>query len=280
MDTLTLPKTLTARDLDFFHVFGFLRIPGLASESTMRSLAGELDSELREAFGDTMHPVNATSGRDGFFVPVMTGRAPTSLEVVDAFAPLAETLLGRPVLPSYAEASVYFGPTPWHLDSGSLVGSVRFILYLDPLEGPAGALLFLPGSHHPEYRMAYQSLLDSLVVTDESSMVETMDQMPTHVLVSRPGDLLVLDERVWHCSRAVRRRRQWGMTYVTAPRTPREAGLVRRFFKAEFQPASVRGYDGSRFPYYDSEWLRSHGDCMRALDELGATAAAAASARE
>jgi len=271
---------LTARDLDFFHVFGFLRIAELVSESTVHTLAGELDSELGAAFGDTTRPLGATSGRDGFFAPVMTGRAPTSLQLVDTFAPLAETLLGRPVLPSYAEASVYFGPTPWHLDSGSLMDSVRFILYLDPLEGAGGALVFLPGSHHAGYRMAFQSFLDSFVVMDESSVMETITRMPTHAVVSRPGDLIVLDERVWHCSMAAPRRRQWGMTYVAAPRTPREAGLVRRFFKAEFQPASVRGYDGSRFPYYDAEWLGAHADWTRELDELGATAAAAASARD
>jgi hypothetical protein len=95
------------------------------------------------------------------------------------------------------------------------------------------------------------------------------------VVASLPGDLLVIDEHVWHCAAVVPPRRQWGITFVPAPRTPVEVDLVRRFYRFEFQTASSRGYDGARHPYHDPAWLRDRPEWGRALEELGALEAAA-----
>jgi Phytanoyl-CoA dioxygenase (PhyH) len=268
---------LTGADVGYFQAFGFVRLERFFSEATIAALGAEFDAELTAGFGDTSSPTGDEDGRDGFFLPLMTSRTETSVRLVEELAPLARTLLGREVLPSYAEGSVYFGPTPWHLDSSSRLKSIRFTVYLEPLVDDVGAMLFLPGSHHPAYRESAQAYLRTLDEHDEEAMLASLEGVPTYAVPSVPGDLIVLDEHVWHCSGVRPARRQWGMTYVVAPQTEEEIELAGRFYRAEFIPTSDRGYDGAAFPYYDPEWLERHPDAEE-LRRVGAVAAAQASA--
>jgi hypothetical protein len=265
---------LNEADIRYFRTFGFIRLPGLVSESTMAALTDEFDAELSEGFGDTSQPPGSDDGRDGFFLPMMRSRAETSLGLLDELKPLAHLLLGRAVLPSYAEGSVYFGPTPWHLDSSSRLKSIRFTLYLDRLDDDAGAMLFLPGSHHAEYKAAFQAYLDGLTIDDDEALAASLEGLPTHAEPSERGDVIILDEHVWHCSAVRPARRQWGMTYVVAPETEEELDLAGRFYRGEFIPTVDRDYDGRAFPYYDRGWLGQHPEYADDLMRAGAIAAA------
>jgi hypothetical protein len=277
-DTVNPLVEVTSSQLAHFETFGFVRIEGAIDSGTTAALHQELTGEMAAAFDDPTSPAGVTNGRDGFFVPLMTTRTRTSLQLLERAGPVAEGLLGSAALPSYAEASIYFGPTPWHLDNGAPVRSVRFIVYLDELEGDAGALLFLPGSHHPDYKAAFQAYLRMFDVHDHETLVGSLVAMPTVTVPSAVGDLIILDEHVWHCSNVEAARRQWGATYVEAPKTAAKGDLVRRFFGAEFQSSSHRGYDGRRHPYYDEAWLAERPELTRALESAGALAAAEAGA--
>ena len=260
-------------------VFGYVHLPAAIPAALIDGLSCEVDAELQAAFADPHSAPEQADGRGGYFVPTMTERTPTSLDLADELGELVSSILMRPTLASYAEASAFFGATPWHLDSGNSLKSYRAIAYLDPLVDGFGALVFLPGSHFAEYREAFREYERSLKVRDDASFLRALANVPAHVVQSAPGDLIILDEHVWHCSAARVRRRQWGVTYAIATPGVDDVELL-RFFRGEFVDPVARGYDGQRFPYLSETWLERDHSRRDWLERLGVTALVGRSAPE
>src|SRR4030095_10478192 len=116
--------------------------------------------------------------------------------------------------------TLYTGGTPWHRDSDSPIASVGILAYLEPLGAEDGALRVLPGSHHQDFLDA----LRPLGVDGAPALA-----LPAHVVVTEPGDLVLLDEHLFHASFGGGTRRQWRVDFVSAPVSAEAAELTKAY---------------------------------------------------
>jgi hypothetical protein len=227
-------------------------------------LAAEIDRVMHDGL---ISRVSTTEEIDFQYVPMMTAQTPASLSLLDRIEAVAVDLLGGSVLPTRAKGVRYSGNTPWHSDSISPLPSIGFLAYLEPLSGKDGALRVLPGSHHPDFREA----LRKLDVEDTAGST-----IPAYVVTTEPGDLIVLDEHLFHASFGGRTRRQWRVDFVKAPESAAAKDLTRSYFAALYPPDWDGGYDVDRYPSYGPDWRGSSRPAVALLEALGVYELAAA----
>jgi hypothetical protein len=188
-----------------------------------------------------------------------TDETPASLELLSSGARLASQLLGRPVIPFRAKGTMYESVTSWHRDTDLIVPAVSLLAYLDPLNGDTGALRVRAGSHR---------------VIDSGDSAER--DFTEEILCTRPGDIIVLNERTEHSSAGGKLRRQWRVDYVAIPETNEEEAVLKAYTAANFSVGWDGGYDVDRFPTYGDALLsilRKNGS-LAVLERSGALAAA------
>jgi hypothetical protein len=201
------------------------------------------------------------------YVPMMTAETPASLSLLDRLGAVVETLLERPVLPTRAKGTRYFGETPWHVDSALSVDSVGCLAYLEPTGPDNGALRVMPGSHHSTFNDALRDVRAARV-RDAS--------LPGHVLATEPGDVIVMDEHVLHAAFGGSVRRQWRVDYLGVPVGSEEFILAKSYFASLYDLEWDAGYDVDRYPSYGPDWRRSGRAAVTQLEALGVYEAASA----
>jgi hypothetical protein len=87
------------------------------------------------------------------------------------------------------------------------------------------------------------------------------------VVATEPGDMILLDEHLFHASFGGRVRRQWRVDYVSAP-TGAESE-IKTYFEAIYPPDWDGGYDVDRYPSYGPNWRRCNCPAAARLDALG-----------
>ncbi|MCM5681582.1 phytanoyl-CoA dioxygenase family protein [Schlegelella sp. S2-27] len=133
--------------------------------------------------------------------------------------------------------------------------------------GEGGALRVLPGSHHPGFQEALRGL---------GAEGEKTADLPAHVIVSEPGDLILLDEHLFHASFGGQTRRQWRVDFLSAPESAQETALTRSYFAGIYPPDWDGGYDVDRYPSYGPDWRNSGRPAVAPLGALGVYELAAA----
>jgi Phytanoyl-CoA dioxygenase (PhyH) len=228
-----------------------------------RRLTREVLTAFEAGFGGR-DAVNVSADAEIAFryVPMMSERAPYSLELLHELAEHGRRLLGTDVLPVRAKAVEYLGSSNWHRDSDADVASIGFACYLEPLTSTTGALRVVPGSHRLG---ATEAVMDEADRADRAAVsVETV-----------PGDVIAFDEHLLHSSAGGGVRHQWRVDFVARPVGADERERVARYFAAMFSPDWDGGYDIDLYPTYGAHWRRS---CSPTDDELleavGAYAAA------
>src|SRR3989442_10195945 len=211
----------TSCSADAFRTFGF----GVLREFfDPHPLAAEIDQVMHDGL---VADVSRTGEIRFQYVPMMTFKTPVSLSLLDRVEAVAAALLGGSVLPTRAKGVRCSGSTPWHTDSSAPLASVGFLAYLEPLRAEDGALRVLPGSHHPDFRDA----LRGLGVDGTAAPV-----LPAHVVVTEPGDLILLDEHVLHASFGGGTRRQWRGGLVQCPPGGGGGGVTKKDFFGMLPP--------------------------------------------
>jgi hypothetical protein len=190
------------------------------------------------------------------YVPMMCETTPVSLSLLDALVGRAAELLGRRALPTRAKATRYAGSTAWHRDSDLPIASIGVLAYLEPLTGATGALRVVAGSH-------------ATAAGDPPAETATGPGRAT-ALETRPGDVIVLDEHLWHSSAGGQGRRQWRVDFVVDPVSPEEAEIVRTYFARIYEPSWDGGYDHEKYPSYGAPLHTPGLPWMARLEELGA----------
>jgi hypothetical protein len=94
--------------------------------------------------------------------------------------------------------------------------------------------------------------------------------VPGVVLETSPGDVILLDEHLFHASEGGAERLQWRVDYVLDPTTPVEEESVRSYLASVFPSDWDGGYDVDAYPSYDDHWLASDRRCVARLHQLGA----------
>jgi hypothetical protein len=269
---------VTDAELASFDAFGFLVLRQVIDAAT---LADEVDRALDDAFPSPFEMSFGDLGAAGRYVPMMGERTPVSLDLLDRFLPVAAALLGQPVIPLRAKGVRYLGATTWHADSTRALASIGFLAYLDPLTAGTGALRVLPGSHHPAYAAALRRHDERHgpggphgPAADPDRRAAWTAALPGHAVETVPGDVIVVDEHLWHASLGGRDRRQWRIDYFEDPATPAAEREARAYVADTFPPGWDGGYDGDRYPSYGTAFLTSGRPAVERLRHLGAVAAA------
>jgi len=245
---------LTPYLADTFRTFGFVVLRQFFDPSP---LAAEIDQVMREG----LVPDVLSSGDIHFqYVPMMTAGTPVSLSLLDRSEAVAAALLCGPVLPTRAKGTCYCGNTPWHADSTIPLSSVGFVTYLEPIGAQNGALRVLPGSHRPE-------LGDAIRALGVAGMAAPA--LPAHVVATEPGDMIVLDEHLFHASFGGGTRRQWRVDYVRAPVGAKAENDTKSYFGSIYPPDWDGGYDVDRYPSYGPDWRGSSRPAVAQLEALG-----------
>jgi hypothetical protein len=252
---------LTRQSADAFRTFGFVVLRGFFEPSP---LAAEIDRVMADGLGDG---VSRTGDTQFQYVPMMTAETPVSLSLLDRAETVAAALLGGPVLPTRAKGVRYFGDTMWHTDSDSPLTSVGFLAYLEPVGAESGALRVIPGSHHPQLRDAIRAL---------GAAGLAAPGLPHHVVVTEPGDVILLDEHLFHASFGGGTRRQWRVDYVNAPVGAEAENRTKSYFASLYAPDWDGGYDVDRYPSYGPDWQSSSRAVVARLGALGVYELAAA----
>ena len=241
---------------DILRTFGFAVIRQFFEAA---SLSDEIDRVMCSAF--VSQRVAHYSGINFQYVPMMTAETPVSLSLLDRAGALAEALLRGPVVPTRAKGIRYIGSTPWHRDSESPITSIGFIAYCESLNAENGALRVLPGSHHGEYGDAIRAF-----GTDLESAVATL---PAHVIETEPGDLILIDEHLFHASSGGAVRRQWRANYLRVPADAEAEKHTKAYFENVYPANWDGGYDVDRYPSYGFDWKNSGRPCATELERLG-----------
>ncbi|MBO0692426.1 MAG: phytanoyl-CoA dioxygenase family protein [Acidimicrobiaceae bacterium] len=235
---------LTNDQIQYFHTFGFVALPGLLGGDRASALAAEVDSAIRDAYTAT-YDERVIDGISGHYLPMASALTPISTSLVcddPVLVDAAEGLLGGPVLPSVPEGALYFAEAGWHNDDGIGVRGVKFATYFEPLNAENGALRFVPCSHHPDAQLALCSYQRA-----------GHDDYPGVVVDSQPGDVVAFDLHSFHSSVGGTDRLAWAIEYLANPTSDEERDKTLRWLADAFEQ-EFRGFDLQRFPTW-RDWI-------------------------
>jgi hypothetical protein len=259
-----------ADELAHFRSFGFVVLRRAVDPEL---LSDEVDRALHDSSRGSFAAEEGGGTITGRYVPMMCERTPVSLQLLDRFAALAARFLDGPVLPVRAKGILYDGPTNWHRDTDRDVASMGFAAYLEPLDADTGALRVLPCSHLPGVGAVLERRAAAAPGGPWPVREARIRSWPGYVVSTVPGDVIVLDEHLFHASAGGRDRRQWRVDFVADPVGPEAQARVRDYYAATYQPDWDGGYDVDRFPTYGPDWLGTGRPWLARLDEMGAHAA-------
>ncbi|MBT5871838.1 MAG: hypothetical protein HOH43_00355 [Candidatus Latescibacteria bacterium] len=185
---------LTDQQKRYFSDFGYIFLPGLMAE--------EIDwitEEYERAFRD--HGVNH-DGTQRSSLGKIIERSETMYRLIDHpnVTGLLAGLLGDDYNYLGSGADLYVGDGMWHPDCHDApIRQVKWAMYLDPLTKDSGALRVVPGSHKQRW-VGNLDTQDLWGISDE--------EVPCHVPVNTPGDVMVFDLQTLHNSVSGGRRRR------------------------------------------------------------------------
>jgi ectoine hydroxylase-related dioxygenase (phytanoyl-CoA dioxygenase family) len=122
------------------------------------------------------------------------------LEHDPRIASIATAVLGSGARFQGSDGNFFNGDTLWHEDGFWTFGSgrhLRFMLYLDRLDASSGALRVVVGSHHEG---PLRDALEGGATPSSRLDLSQPDAGGVRALEVAPGDLVVLDLRVFHAS--------------------------------------------------------------------------------
>jgi hypothetical protein len=94
-------------------------------------------------------------------------------------------------------------------------------------------------------------------------------ELPAHLIETEPGDMVLLDEHLFHASFGGGTRRQWRVDYVKAPADAMAEERTKSYFQSIYPNDSDCGYDANRYPSYGADWLDSGRAAVGRLKTLG-----------
>ena len=194
---------LTQEQLAHFRTFGFVILKDLFTPDEVDTLNAEFDraSERASSYvpfeGNKRHIFRFRGGDGPFFASLMED---------PRFAGTAEQIYGDSFFATGCPGGIRFvnKGTKWHPDTvNKNQYGVKFGFYLQPLRADSGALRVIPGSHldplHSDLRevRARQRLGGTHPIGQALGGVENV---PSYVCETDPGDILAFDLRLWHAS--------------------------------------------------------------------------------
>ena len=263
---------LTDRHVVQFETLGFVVLRGVLDAHELDTARAEFESGLARAAAATERrgirkQLNWSNlGPETPFLGSLLEDA--------RFVGAAERFYGGEVIGYYANSNSFDGDrTEWHPDTSILLRrGVKFAFYLQPLDETSGALRFIPGSHKEPLHSGVRKIgikESNLRVLDADGL--EVDEVPSYVARSEPGDVIAFDSRVWHASWGGRPdRRMCSLGYFAAPATAAEEDAMTELARQDAELLEAFPLV-ARPPY----WLRNpagsltRGRWIRALRQWG-----------
>ena len=144
-------------------------------------------------------------------------------------------LLGGDFLWYGLSYNLFGGNSRWHPDQhGDERGSVKALLYLDPLRRWNGCLRVIPGSHRSHLHEMLKPHQPPGDDPDSAMFGLTGSEVPAHALESDPGDMIIFSKCLWHAAfGAADKRRMVSFSFAPHRATPDQIQYLRHFFQQE-----------------------------------------------
>lgn len=206
---------LSPQQVAFFETFGFLRIPGLFRAEIEQIATGFEEvfalKHLLQRFGavtdsppwyETRHDLHF--GNERITIPLIVDKSDNLRWLLDdpRVHGIAESLLGESYEARPSDGSLFYCDTSWHSDIYAAPMDeyhVKLSFYLDPVRRDTGAIRVIPGTN--DFRSHYARRLREELESPEripGALGVNPDEIPSWVLESDPGDLVVWNYRTIH----------------------------------------------------------------------------------
>jgi len=189
---------LTQQQLDFFHTFGFLSLPGLVADRIDDIIHDYIEVWKTRGGGHNGQPHDGTARS---CIPAFIDQHAGLSALIDdpRIRGAAKSLLGDDFNYTGSDGNYYTGDTGWHSDGWNPdMLNIKFAFYLDPLTRETGALRVIPGSHSIGDGYA-QKLQDGIGSSAEHWGVSGRD-VPALALETTPGDVVCFNHNIKHCA--------------------------------------------------------------------------------
>ncbi|TNF36623.1 MAG: hypothetical protein EP312_00680 [Gammaproteobacteria bacterium] len=201
------PFALTEAQIRFFHVFGYLKLPGLFVDE-ITEIAKRFDALYENNPAEILNWEHATHyGKNRKILCNLPDRDPYlyGLLADPRIQAIGRGLTGGSFNYIPSEGNIFSGDTDWHTDAYNPIlkfpeGHVYFkiALYLDPMTTQGGAFRIIPGSHH--HGSQYTQMLNKLLVNGARNLATKAEGIPCSIIESRPGDALIFNFRAQHAT--------------------------------------------------------------------------------
>jgi len=192
---------LTEQQLNTFHLFGYLKLPGLVADD-IAALTCAFDKAFEERQQEVVPWDNVVHHhRPRHILPQVADKCPEirALLKKPKLVEVVTDILGSDYKFIGSDANIYDCGTRWHTDIIGLpynCKNVKLIFYLDPSEKDKDCFRVIPGSHFHTDKFAKQ-LKQNIRESQQNLKLDVKD-IPCQQITSRPGDAVLFDARVWH----------------------------------------------------------------------------------
>jgi hypothetical protein len=261
-----------------FETLGFLVLPQLFSPEELEQINQEFERGRLQMTAIGLQPVGV---RRQLNWTNLRPNAPflSRLPEDDRLSGVAEQLLGPDAFMVHCNSNQLLGTrTEWHPDARNpSFRAFKFALYLQPLREDTGALRVIPGSHLSCFSRALGQLqLGGANIGEDNSYLDlagkSVRDIPCHVCITNPGDMILFDLRLWHASWGGGTRSLVSSDFHAYPRSAEERDAELEF--RDFHRGSMQTFRSPQ-PQYGPEWLKNaEGNARRTrwieiLDQLG-----------
>lgn len=259
---------LTDDQLTQFDVFGFLVLRGMLTSQEVERACTDFETGLASA----QEGMDRSGIRGQLNWSNLRPETPFLASILEdqRFVSAAEQILGDDYVGSFSNANSFDGDrTEWHPDTVHPDWrGIKFAFYLQPLKPDSGALRFIPGSHKEPLLSEIKkvALRESNEGTINASGLN-VDEVPSFVAESEPGDVVLFDNHTWHASYGGgKNRRMCSLGYFASPKNRWQEAAVKSMMESDAQLAS-------KFPHLarHPQWLSNNaGNPIRAhwIDSL------------
>jgi ectoine hydroxylase-related dioxygenase (phytanoyl-CoA dioxygenase family) len=217
--TAANPFKLSDEQINFFNLFGYLVLPGLFTADEMAAITREYERTFAEGGKDIIEwKHQAHHGYKRIVLPQFIDRSAILSALIDdpRIHNIFSGLLGEDFDYRGSDANIFENSTVWHSDTyGALFKylHVKLAFYLETIDEKTGCFRVIPGSQQFGDQFANQ-LQKMLGENDSLKDVLGLDDIdvPSQILPTKPGDLLVFDFRLKHATcfdGAVKQRRSF-----------------------------------------------------------------------
>jgi hypothetical protein len=197
---------VSPQQVTFFKTFGYLALPGLFADDM-----ADIEAAFEEVWANDTGPrmemeVDLHKREPRTIIPGFTDKHPLllALRTDPRITSVADALIGTEREFADSDGNLAWCDSDWHADEYGApmeIQHLKLSFYLDPLRADSGAIRIIPGTHHwqESFARSIRSQFRTFGRTREVFGVES-EEIPSIILNSDPGDVLVWDYRTIHAS--------------------------------------------------------------------------------